>query len=86
MKNEIWKDIPEYENRCQVSNFGRVKSLLTNKILKPNNDGYNRLYVSIYRNKKSKSIKIHKLVAIAFLNHKPCGHKKEIRSGQQLYK
>jgi len=26
--NEIWKDIPGYENRYQVSNLGRVKSLL----------------------------------------------------------
>ena len=28
---EEWKDIPEYENLYQVSNFGRVKSLKSNK-------------------------------------------------------
>jgi NUMOD4 motif len=27
LKNEIWKDVPDYESYYQVSNFGRVKSL-----------------------------------------------------------
>lgn len=75
MQNEIWKDIPEYEGLYQVSNLGNVKSLISNKILKPNNDMYGRLYVNLHKNKKSKSKKIHQLVAMAFLGHKPCGYK-----------
>lgn len=26
MENEVWKDIPYYENEYQISNYGRVKS------------------------------------------------------------
>ena len=37
MKNEIFKDIPEYEGIYQISNLGRVKSL---KRIMPNNNGY----------------------------------------------
>ena len=27
MENEVWEDIPYYEDKYQISNFGRVKSL-----------------------------------------------------------
>jgi len=44
-------------------------------ILKPyiNTTGY--YIVGLHCNKKQKTLKIHKLVAIAFLNHTPCGYK-----------
>lgn len=32
---EIWKDIAGYEGLYQVSNLGTIKSLKTNRILKP---------------------------------------------------
>ena len=91
MENEIWKDIPEYEGLYQVSNFGRVKSLcksklhkgkylvqLQEKILKPikNKQGY--FYINLVKDKKNKIGKIHQLVAIAFLGHKPDGTNKII--------
>ena len=62
----------------QISNYGNVKSLKFDKekILKPRLDkrtGY--LYVGLLNNNKRGSKKIHKLVAIAFLNHIPCGMK-----------
>jgi hypothetical protein len=83
-QNEIWKDIPNYEGYYQVSNHGRVKSLsrfVKNKyegltywkerILKPTlSSGY---YVIKLLKEQKKIIKVHQLVAIAFLNHKPCG-------------
>lgn len=31
---EIWKDVPGYVGLYQVSNYGNVKSILYNKILK----------------------------------------------------
>lgn len=34
LPQEIWKDIKKYEGYYQISNYGRVKSLRTNKILK----------------------------------------------------
>lgn len=73
---EIWKDIEGYEGIYQVSNLGRVKGLerydsnghlLKEKILKTsiNRDGYEK--VSIQKNAKKKTYKIHRLVAIAFI-------------------
>lgn len=71
---ENWKNI-DGDNRYQVSSFGRVKSYvyLKERVLKAykNRKGY--LTVDIYRNKQRYSIQVHQLVAIAFLNHKPCG-------------
>jgi len=86
--NEIWKDVVGYEGLYQVSNLGNVKSLeriilcgnnnykrkrlCKERVLKPSiSSGY--LYV-ILSNKKRNGYHIHKLVAIAFLNHIPCGH------------
>ena len=76
---EVWKDIPQFKN-YQVSNLGNVRSLDYNhtgktKVLKKN-IYKNRYRVGLYKqdvyNLKS-SISV--LVARAFLNHKPCGHK-----------
>lgn len=78
MKNEIWKDIKNYEGLYQVSNLGRVKSL--NRIEKSGNkfrkraekiltqnitQGYK--YVNICKNNKIKTYRIHRLVAETFL-------------------
>ena len=71
---EIWKDIPNYEGQYQVSNLGNVKSIRFNreKLLSPSiYKGY--LYVILYRNKIRTTKRIHQLVAMAFLNHIPCG-------------
>lgn len=76
METEIWKSIPNYEGLYEVSSLGRVKSLYQNKekILSPRPcKGY--LLVALCLNKKRKDICIHQLVAMAFLNHNPCGHK-----------
>lgn len=75
---EIWKDIPGYENKYQVSNLGCVKSLNYNNtgkesILKQHVDKENRCQVALYKKNVSKSIRVHQLVAMAFLGHKPDG-------------
>jgi len=84
MNSEIWKDIPGYENIYQASDLGRIKSLgrtidnnrgsltrLKERILKPGKikGGYTIVILS------GKGIAVHQLVAMAFLNHKPCGFK-----------
>ena len=86
-ENEIWKDVPNYEGYYQVSDLGRVKSLSRQiwngrifytskeKILKKISDSTNYFIVGLSINGKYKSIKVHQLIAIAFLNHIPCGHK-----------
>ena len=71
---EIWKDVPTYENLYQVSNLGNVRSLdrviknhlYKGKILKPSSNGL-YLKVGLCKNGKKKSVYIHILVAVAFL-------------------
>lgn len=81
---EVWKDIPEYEGLYQVSNLGNVRSLdrvcsrgrkLKGKVLKAAFCSAGYFGVALSKNGKGKTITIHKLVAYAFLNHKPCGYK-----------
>lgn len=66
---EIWKDIQNYKGLYKVSNLGRVKSLFyNNKVLKGNNSvGY--LSVALYKNKERFSVKVHRLVAQAFISN-----------------
>ena len=88
-KQEIWKDIPNYEGLYQVSNFGNVKSLeryvkgkVKNRLQKENilserlvGDIGNQYYaVTLCNNKDRKQIKVSVLVAMAFLNHIPNGY------------
>ena len=77
--NEIWKDIPGYENLYQVSNLGRIKRLYKRygkcrKYIKyepyiingsVNDKGYKCVILSI--NNKHKTYKVHRLVAEAFI-------------------
>lgn len=69
MQEELWKDIKNYEFLYQVSNFGRIKNLVTNKILKGfyNKKGY--LSVKLYKNKNTKTFFIHRLVALNFIDN-----------------
>lgn len=76
---EIWKDIEDYEGFYQISTHGRGKSLkrkgrLEDRILKLQINVHGYYYV-VLCNGKRKTHRIHQLVAMAFLNHTPCGHK-----------
>lgn len=79
---ETWKDIPGYEGLYQVSDFGRIKSLpkyritggggvrhYESKIMKTsiNNWGYPTL--SLCKDGKHKTHKVHRLVAKAFISN-----------------
>ena len=74
---EIWRDIPQYEGHYQVSNLGKVRSLKFNRIKDVtflNNK--NRFVASLYNDGVRESGRLVSVIsAIAFLNHKPCGHK-----------
>jgi hypothetical protein len=84
---EIWKDIPNYEGIYQVSNLGRVKSLLrkkwsgrvyydvNEKILSTSCSTFKYDIVRLYKDKKVNTRTLHSLVAEVFLNHLSCGHK-----------
>tara|TARA_R110001606_G_scaffold117801_2_gene247758 strand:- start:6393 stop:6878 length:486 start_codon:yes stop_codon:yes gene_type:complete len=89
---EIYRDIPNYED-YQVSNLGNVKSLKGKKerVLKSSTLGAGYLKVALCKNGKSKTFTVHKLVAMAFLNHTFNGfkgliidHKNAIKSDNRL--
>ena len=70
-EEEIWKPIPYYED-YEASNLGNVRSIKFGRkvVLKPNKcrNGYFR--VSIYvRGVCKRTIQVHQLIAMAFLNH-----------------
>lgn len=74
MELEEFRDIPGYEGLYQVSNLGRVKSLGNNKGKKEKikapiktTDGY--YDIGLHKNKVKKMVKVHKLVAEAFLSN-----------------
>jgi hypothetical protein len=89
--NEIWKDIPEYEGYYQVSNLGRVKSVkriiyridgkiktFKERILKATIGSSGYLVAGLSKDGKLKKFTVHKLVAVSFLGHKPCGQKEVV--------
>lgn len=80
MEEEIWKDIPGYQGRYQVSNLGRIKSLnmlvgtkggkkavRKGRILIPvvNKDGYH--IVCLCDGRIKKGIRVHRIVAFVFV-------------------
>lgn len=85
MEKEVWLPIKGYEGIYEISNLGNVKRLkrevfngygymiLHEKILKNSSDGKGYLKISLTKNLTQKTKKIHQLVAISFLNHKPNG-------------
>ena len=91
MENYI--DVLGYEGLYQISDLGNVRSIsrdvphangfgirfLVGRILKPTlNKKTGYIYISLSAGGKVKKYNIHQLVAIAFLNHVPCGHKEVI--------
>lgn len=64
---EIWRDVPGYEGEYQVSNFGNVKSLITNKLLKTHTGKNGYVYVTFGIRSKRHTFKLHRLVASVFI-------------------
>jgi hypothetical protein len=88
MDKEIFVDIENYEGLYQISNFGRVYSLISGKFLKPKKHKDNYLRVGLCKNGKHKGYLIHRLVASAFipnpLNYKEVNHKDENPSNNHV--
>jgi hypothetical protein len=74
--NEIWKDINGYEGYYQVSNLGRIKSLIgwnghkyihREKIIKQLHRTNGYYFVGLHKNQNTITIDVHRLVALTFI-------------------
>ena len=85
---ENWKPVNGFD-KYLISDMGRVKSLYTNRFLKPYDhcDGYKQ--VNLFNKGKRKGFLIHRLVALHFLpnwNNKRCvDHKNRKRTDNRVY-
>lgn len=83
MKEEIWKPIENTSNFYWISSYGRVWSNKRNRILKTRIDKGGYPTISLRINNKVKTLKIHRLVAIAFIPNPydlPCVNHKDEKS------
>lgn len=64
---EIWKDIKDYERLYQISNYGKVRNVKNNKILKKRIDKKGYSHYALYKEGKIKEFKEHRLVALHFI-------------------
>lgn len=91
MEKEIWKDVLGYEGLYEISNMGNIRSLdrtivtkrkniriKKGKILTPTKTAVGYYVVVLHKDLKQKSFSVHKLMAITFLNHVPCGYKEVV--------
>lgn len=69
--NEIWKPVVGFENKYEVSNFGNIKSIKTNKLLglKRINKGKGSKFGYIRVSLCSKNYYLHKVIATAFIDN-----------------
>lgn len=86
-KVEEWRDVPNYFGLYHISDLGRVKSLSKIKLNQGINAFYSKekilkgavlksgyVSVALVFDNNQKTFKIQQLVAMAFLNHIPCGY------------
>lgn len=84
---EKWLDVVGYEGLYEVSNYGRVRSVYTKRVLSPGlSQGY--FYVALYKDKKRSNKQVHRLVAEAFIpnpnNFPIINHKDEVKTNNMV--
>lgn len=67
---EIWKNIEDFENKYMISNYGKVFSKSSNRVIKiyKSKNGYYSVSLSIKKGKQKRFL-IHRLVAKHFINN-----------------
>ena len=89
MKNTCrWADSPIFPNEYSISNDGRVLSKRKGREIRPTHDKYGYLYYVLCVNSERKTVKAHRLVAMAFienpLNKPTVNHKNGIRTDNRV--
>lgn len=89
MKEEIWKDVPNYEGLYQVSNLGNMKSFKKNMdglILRSSSKNKGYQYTILSKDGKFENTSIHRLVLITFIGNSElqCNHKNGIKNDNRL--
>lgn len=73
MDNEEWRPIPGYEGFYEASNLGRIRSVprrtTSGKVLKQREGTGTYLRVCLSKENQKKTIAVHRLVALAFLEN-----------------
>ena len=79
MEKELWVKIKYGYSSKEISSFGRFRNRFTKQLMKSDIDRYGYARVSFYLNSRSKSFKVHRLVAEHFIpnpeNKKQVNHK-----------
>jgi hypothetical protein len=81
--DEEWQTISEYPN-YQISTFGRVYNSRHDRMLKPFFK-HEYAYVTLYRNGKAHDVRVHRLVALAFLPSRPSANQVNHLDGDKAY-
>lgn len=87
-RNEIWKDIKGWEGYYQVSNLGNVRSLdraitqsngkvvvWKGRLLRQRKNELGYKFVGLRKDYKRKTMRVHRLVAMAFIPTQTICHK-----------
>ena len=64
-----WRDCYVYGEGYQISDTGLIKNKITGQLLKPHKDKKGYLRVSLSKNNKQVTVKVHRAVAIAFIEN-----------------
>lgn len=66
MADEVWRDVPEWEDAYAVSSHGRVHSKKRGIFLKPHVDRDGYLRVTLFSKPRKWVVGVHQLVCLAF--------------------
>lgn len=79
--DEIWKAAHDLEGFYEISNHGNLRRIYATKnfpiipsLLSPKKDSRGYVKATVYRDREKLTIRIHSLVALAFLGERPEGH------------
>ena len=87
IETEIWKDIKQYNGKYQASDNGRIRNA-KKKVLKTFIDKSGYLLVSLYKDGKNKTFRVHRIIYETFFGDIPndfqINHKDFNRSNNKI--